>query len=148
MVYVTWLYTEFYYWLTLLTWYIDCDRHLTSDFVIDCLTIVYLCLHIISLLFQIIISFHLLTHYMHVHFPIIFTHSLGRFLTILDLHVQILDVLFLWSGFIETGHFARSMSFSLLDYRYSCSFIHVIPWFLLYHIQSPFHILIHMLSLC
>ena len=35
---------------------------------------VYLCLHIISVLFQFIVSFHMLTHYMHVHF-LFFLHT-------------------------------------------------------------------------
>ena len=55
---------------------------------------VHLCLHIISVLFSVYSLIHMITRYMHMHLPFYFTHSLGRFLTILDLHVQIMDVLF------------------------------------------------------
>ena len=47
---------------------IDCDGHLTSDLSVAALFTVYLYLHIITVLFQFIVSFHMLTHYMHVHF--------------------------------------------------------------------------------
>ena len=60
---------------------------------------VYLCLHIITVLFQFIVSFHMLTHYKHMHFPFYFTHSLGLFLMTLNLHVQILNVFVLWTRY-------------------------------------------------
>ena len=43
------------------------------------------------------------------------THSLGRFLTTLDLHVQILDACFYCQVFDETVRFVKSWSFSLFD---------------------------------
>ena len=46
--------------------------------------------------------------------PFTHTHSLGRFLTTLDLDIQILDALSLLLVFDETIHIARSLSLSLI----------------------------------
>jgi len=100
----------------------------TPDIWFYSLTVLFtvdLCLHIITVSFQFILSFHMLTHYMHVHFRFYFTHSLGLFLMTLDLQVQILDILFFDQVFVEIVWFTRSWSFSLpilvlLSSFYSC----------------------------
>ena len=53
--------------------------------------------------------------------------DIGRFVAIIQL--------FVWS------YALRGDRVSLLDYRYSCSFINVISWFYLYRIQLPFSFL-------
>jgi len=45
---------------------------------------------------------------------------------------------FIIQVFDETVHVVRRWSLSLLDYQYSCSFIHIIFWFSLYRIELPF----------
>jgi len=72
---------------------------------------------------------------------------LGRFLTILDLHVQILDIYFIDHVFVEIVRFARSWSLSLLDHRvFLFTFIHAISpishpivisfYFIWYHVWT------------
>ena len=70
-------------------------------------------------LILVIVSFHMLTHYMHVHFFFYFTHSLGRFLTTLELHVQILDVYFIDQVFVEIA-FCVESRVSLYLFWYYC----------------------------
>ena len=53
----------------------------------------------------------MLTHYMHVHFPFYFTHSLDRFLTTLDLHVQILNVFILLTRYSMRLDMLRELEF-------------------------------------
>ena len=64
------------------------------------------------------------TVYMHELSPL-YTHSLGRFQTTLNLHVQILDTLFLLSGVRVIVRFARRLEFlpfdsGILASYYSC----------------------------
>jgi len=61
---------------------------------------------------------------------LLFSYTLIRsLLMILDLHVKILDALLYCSGVRWARTLCEDLGFSLLDYRYSCSFIHVISWF-------------------
>ena len=61
--------------------------------------------------------------YEHEYLPLFlfFTHSLGQFLTTLDLHVQIGCFISLVRYLLRSGASRGAQSFSLLDHRYSCS---------------------------
>ena len=69
------------------------------------------------------------------------THSLGRFWRSWIRMSRVLDFFLYWSSVRVIVRVTRSWSLSFLDYRYSCSFIHVISWFYLYRIQLPFSFL-------
>ena len=69
-----------------------------SDSVTDC---PYYCPFMFAYYFSLISVYsliHMLTCYMHEYLSLYFAHSLGRFLTTLNLPVHMLDVLFFWSG--------------------------------------------------
>jgi len=74
--------------------------YLHQLFVYSCNSCLFIFIHVIQLsfscMFIILFSYLLSVHivYMHELLPL-HTHSLGRFLTTLNLHVQILDALFL-----------------------------------------------------
>ena len=89
----------------------------------------------------------MLTCYMHVHLPLYF-YTPTRSFDSLDLHIRICGYLSLIRYLERITCILRSWSPSLLDYWYSCSFVHVIFWFYLYRIQLPFLSFIHLLSLC
>ena len=61
----------------------------------------------------------MLTRYMCVHLLLYFTHSLGRFLMTLNLHVQIGYFLLLIRYLERITRVTRSLEFSLFDYWYS-----------------------------
>ena len=101
----------------------------THDYNTDWLIMVHLYLHIISVLFQ-YIYFLVCSHIICMcTFPFYYTHSLGHFLMTLNLHVQILDVLFYWSGVDELIRFTRAWSYPRLEYRYFLlSFVQLFPF--------------------
>jgi len=83
--------------------------------------------------FIVLLMLLLYTHCSHARAPYpLFTHSLGRFLTTLNLHIQILDVLFHWSGvrWDRTHHeeleFPSAWLLVFFTLFYSCCF----RWFL------------------
>jgi len=99
-------------------WYIWHDW--TSSSVTDCF--IY-CLIMLCLLFQSYFSIyylHMLTRFMHMHLPLYFTHSLGPFLMTLDLHVQILDVLFYLIRCSMRLQILRGARIFLYPFWYSC----------------------------
>ena len=64
----------------------------------------------------------MLTRYMHVYLPFYFTHSLGRFLTTIDLRVQI-ECFLLLQVFVEIVRFAGTQSFFLFDFGIHASLL-------------------------
>jgi len=128
--------------LTLPTWYIYTviDTWLDIWFCTDWL---YYCIFMFYMLFlscSSIYYHHMLTHVICTcTFPFILTHLLGRFLTNLNLHIQI-GCLISLSG-VELVRFTRigASFYSILVFLllfYSCY-----SWFFLYRTQLPFHFL-------
>ena len=123
IVHMTGLYTKLvtYARLHILTLVVKYQLYIVHNFVLD---IVY------SVIFH--FSYHVVIAcivIMHEHLSL-YTHTqalIRALLTALDSHVQdILDTLYCL-GVPVIVLFARSWSFSFLDYRYSYSFIHFIP---------------------
>jgi len=126
--------------------YTDCDRHL---WIPDCAHTLLCAIHITvyllyscHFLLQYIYFLYLLTCYMHMHFPV-YSYTFTRSSDSLDLYIQIYGYLMLIRYLEKIICTLRNWSPSLLDYRYSCPFVHVISWFYLYCIQLPFLYYIH-----
>jgi len=80
-------------------------------------------------------------------FPFYFTHSLGHFLTTLDLHIQILDALFYYSGVRWDCTCCEELKFL---YLFGYSYFLFIPIasvvsLILYQYQSLFHSLFNVI---
>ena len=125
---------------------------LTSIVVNSCNSCLFIFIHVIQLsfscMFIILFSYLLSVHivYMHELLPL-HTHSLGRFLTTLNLHVQILDAVFLLSGVRWDGTLREELELFPIRFQYShLSYLHIIPdsryisfscysssWFIWYH---------------
>ena len=121
-------------------WNIYCDGHLTSDSITACLIYCLFIFVYYSVSFQFIVSLHMLTHYMHVHFPFILHTHWVAFLMTLNLHVKILDVLFLWSGVRRDRMLYEDSEFLPIWIWYSyLLFIHVsaVSWFYITTIHYP-----------
>ena len=73
-------------------------------------------------------------------FPV-YSYTFTRSSDSLNLHIQICGYLLLIRYLERITCVTRRWSLSFLDYRYSCSFIHVISWFYLYRIQLSFSFL-------
>ena len=74
-------------------------------------------------------------------FSSLHTHSPGRFLTTLNLHVQILDALFLLCRCSMRPYILRGAWVSLWFWYSHLYYLPVISWFYLYRIQLPFSFL-------
>ena len=91
-----------YIWLTdSPIWFINRDRHLTpdwtSEFILTDFITFYSCF-IYYFCFTSVYTLSSYAHsYMHVHIPL-YSHTFTRSSDSLDLHIQILDILFFWSG--------------------------------------------------
>ena len=113
-------------WYQLLVY--RCDSCLISLFMLlsDILQFSYLSCYLVSYICSCSSYYFMHIVYMHEFFPL-HTHSPGRFLMTLDLHVQILDACSIVQVFNETIHIARSLSLSLIlvfsSLLYSCYFL-------------------------
>jgi len=84
--------------------------------------------HVILLSYDCSLSCYYFMHTVYMHeFSSLHIHSPGRFLTTLDLHVQIWTFVSVVQVFDETIHIARSLSLSLIlvfsSLLYSCYFL-------------------------
>ena len=108
-------------WLILLTLYryIDCDRYLTWFDIWFCIDWLYCSLfifHMLYLSYSSTVYHYVHTVYMREHLPFFLSHSLGRFPMTIDLYVQVLDVLYYWSGVrLRLDMLWEVWSFSLFD---------------------------------
>ena len=131
--------------------YIDCDWHmieyLTGHILYCVLSTLLFIILFMPFLIPVYIFSYLFTCYMHMHFPV-YSYTFTRSSDSLNLHIQICSYLLLIRYLERITCVTRSWSLSFLDYRYSCSFIHVIFWFYLYRVQLSFLSFIHLLSLC
>ena len=124
----TWLYN----WLD--TYYYVCYPHY--------------CLFTLFMPFLIsVYTFSLSAHMLYAHALFNLFHSFTRSFDSLDLHIQICGYLLLIRYLERITCVMRSWSLSFLDHKYSCSFILLISWFYLYHVQLSFLSFIHLLSL-
>jgi len=107
----------------------------------------FICRHVHVIVIQLFFLFSfrpiviLYTLFICMSTSLFFMHSLGRFLTTLDLHVQILDILFYWSGVCWARTLHEELEFLPIWFWYSCLlFIPVSVLFLIlvYQIQSLF----------
>jgi len=81
--------------------------------------------------------YHMFTFICMCIFPV-YSHTFTGSSDSLNLHIQICGYLLLIRYLERITCVTRSWSPSLLDYRYSCSFIHVISWFYLCRVSCNF----------
>ena len=73
--------------------------------------------------------------------------SLGRFLTILNLHVQILNILFYWLGVRWDWTYCEELEFLPFWFWYSCLYFDILSSFLFLFLYFPWFLYIRF-SLC
>ena len=84
---------------------------------------------------------------LYTHTFSVYSYTFTRSSDSLNLYIQIRGYLLLIRYLERITCIYEELSLSFLDYRYSCSFIHIIFCFYLYHVQLPFLSYIHLLSL-
>ena len=149
IIHMTGLYTRLvtYTRLQILTWVVCLQLYYSS--------FIYRLIHVIVIQLSFIFNFRpiviLYTLFICTSTTPFLMHSLDHFLTTLDLHVQILDILFYWSGVHWNHMLCEGLEFSLYLFWYSFSILFMFLYFSWFHISDSlldFISLFYLLSLC
>ena len=127
----------------------SCNSCLISSFMLLCSypSVVCLSCYLVILWLQFILLLFCAHCWYARAFPFTHTHSPGRFLTTLDLYVQILDACFYCSGVRWDRTLREELELPPIPFWYSyLSCLHIIFWFSLYQIQLLFQFFIYMIS--